>query len=172
MLDIYKLPRRIFFDTNVIQDILQYRIFEEELVNFKRKFPKHDKRKQADVNALRFIFLANIRGSFQFIISERVVEELSNSQRLELIQWGFEFLDYSSNFYDFEDKGIRHRFGLALLKEKDRMLLIDAINMRCHVFLTMDYKTLWKHSRSITKIKILTPSEFWEILEPYFPLFY
>lgn len=172
MLDMGRLPRRIFFDTNVVGDILKYRVFEEELVNLKRKFQKHHSRKQEDINALRFVFLANTRGSFQFIISKKVVAELSKSQRLDLVRWGFEFLDYSNNFYDFENKGIRLRFGLALLKDKDRMLVIDAINMKCDVFLTMDYKTIWKHRKKITKIKILRPVEFWSILKPYFALFY
>jgi len=172
MLDINKLPRRIFFDTNVIQEILKYRIFEEELVSFKRRLNGNHSKKEEDINALRFIFLANIRGSFQFIISWRVVEELSQSQRYDLINWGFEFLDYSNNFYEYEDKGIRYMFGLSLLKEKDRKLVVDAINMKCDVFLTMDYKTIWKHRKKIAKIKILRPIELWDIFRPYFALFY
>ncbi|MHA1321743.1 MAG: hypothetical protein ACTSRL_03015 [Candidatus Helarchaeota archaeon] len=167
-----ELPARIFFDTNVIQSILEYNIFDEECIRFQRKLGGAHQKKEEDINALRYIYLCNLRGAFQFIISYKVVEELSKSSRYSLIRWGFEFLDYSNGFYEFEDKGIKLRYGLALINEKDRKLLIDAINMNCDSFLTIDYKTVWRHKKKVKKIRILRPTEFWEMLRPYSSLFY
>jgi len=164
MIEDNELPTRIFFDTNVIQNILEYDLFNEELEDVRLQTVK-DPRKREDIIALRSIYIANRGGNLAFIISGRVFQELSASQRSDLSNWGFEFLDYSNYFFEYEDKGIRERFGLALLKPKDRILLIDAINMNCNVFLTMDYRTIWKHKKNIKKIAILRPIELWQLLE-------
>jgi len=165
------LPQRTFFDTNIIQNILDYNLFNEETINENVILSPNQSRKQDDLNALKLIYLSNIRGNFQFIISNRIVNELIDSKKAKLINWGFEFLDYSSSFFKINGIG-KLQPNLMFLKTKDRYLILDALNMGCEVFLTMDYKTLWNKRNKIGSIKVMRPLELCTQLKPYISLFY
>ena len=52
--------------------------------------------------------------------------------------------------------------------ETDRVLVVDALEFGCNVFLTMDYKTIWKHREAVRRlgIHVMRPVEF--LQEPVF----
>lgn len=113
-----------------------------------------------------------MRSSFQFIISTRIVNELIDSKKAELINWGIEFFDYSNKFSKFSERECKLQPNLTYLTKKDRYLMIDAWNMGCDVFLTMDYRMIWNKKNYIKFIKVMRPIELLTEIKPYFPLFY
>jgi predicted nucleic acid-binding protein len=56
----------------------------------------------------------------------------------------------------------------------DRLLLIQYKMGNCDALLTMDQNTIWRHREWLFDegIKVLIPSEFWELLKPYAALWY
>lgn len=52
--------------------------------------------------------------------------------------------------------------------ETDRVLVVDALEFGCNVFLTMDYKTIWTHREMVRRlgIHVMRPVEF--LREPVF----
>ena len=56
----------------------------------------------------------------------------------------------------------------VLPDETDRVLIVDALEFGCNVFLTMDYKTIWAHREVVRRlgIYVMRPVEF--LQEPVF----
>ena len=50
----------------------------------------------------------------------------------------------------------------VLPDETDRVLVVDALELGCNVFLTMDYRTIWKHREAVRRlgINVMRPVEF------------
>jgi hypothetical protein len=65
----------------------------------------------------------------------------------------------------------RHSFGY--LSAKDGRLLQDALNLECDAFLTMDRKLTRNaaHLEPAVGIKVLRPSGYWALLEPWAALY-
>jgi len=60
-----------------------------------------------------------------------------------------------------------------LLGKIDRLLIGECKRAKCQAFITMDYKTIVKFRSSIVRedhVGVLTPSEWWGILKPWFTL--
>ena len=51
----------------------------------------------------------------------------------------------------------------------DRILLCDALVYRCELFCTRGWSTILKHRSDLTglPIQIVTPSEWWSLIQPY-----
>ena len=57
----------------------------------------------------------------------------------------------------------------ALPQERDRRLFIDALELGCDIFLTMDYRTIWRRRGKVKEfgIKIMRPVELFEYVRPW-----
>jgi len=191
------LPGRLLLDTctlNMIQDEGAY-VFEGEIPEgiTELEIPQ-------DLKALRYIFQVNERASFQFLVSSLTFAELTNAkdiiQNQRRIQWALDVLD--TWLIVLEETGdrvaeggtVRHRFKLTEQLQElenrlmsipdfrrdplDRLLLIQYKMGNCDAFLTIDRNTIWRHRDWLLNegIRILSPSEFWELLKPYAALWY
>lgn len=185
-------PGRILLDTciiNILQDEGGF-IWENEL-------PDGVDAEDVDeeLEALQSIFQINERASFQFAVSPLSVAEVANEQefhrRARRVQWVLDVIDpWIIAVEDTGDRAraggtVRHRFKLtdelqaleaALMQMPDfrrdpfdRLLMIQYKMANCDAFLTTDKDTIWKHRRELRDldIRVMTPSEFWEMLKPW-----
>jgi len=191
------LPGRLLLDTctlNIIQDEGAY-IFEGEIPEGMSEMEIPE-----DLKALRYIFEINERASFQFVVSPLTFAELANAKDIiwnrRRIQWALDVLDVwlivLEETCDRLTKGgkVRHRFKLTKELQElesrlmsipdfrrdplDRLLLIQYKMGDCDALLTTDQNTIWRHRERLVDegFKILTPSEFWGLLEPYAALWH
>jgi len=61
-----------------------------------------------------------------------------------------------------------------MISRKHRILLQDALDLGCDAFMTMK-KRLPKNAEfieRITKLHVMQPSEYWELLQPWARLYY
>jgi hypothetical protein len=187
-----ELPGRLLLDTcilNLLQDedeylwegILPENILEEAL--------------DPDLRALRNIFIVNERASFQLVISPLTIAEVANVQdfgaRERKVRWVLDVLDTwlitVDDLMDREGQGgtVRTRFkltpNLQLLESQlmtikdfqrdpfDRLLLLQYQMANCDAFLTVDINTIWKHRKELGNlgIRVIKPSEFWDLIQPW-----
>jgi hypothetical protein len=189
------LPDRIFLDTNVLQNMLNYGgyIFVEP--EYAEQFPIADKKYSdwlfKNIDSLRKIFKVNDYANFQYVISKNSMDEVFDkkdkfgNQDKHFINWAYDVLDHTIaciEAYDsceyFSGKGneiltkIKDK-NFGNYSEKDRKLLYDAVFFECDTFLTMD-TNLWRnsdHVRKVFDLRLLQPYEFWDLLEPLLKYF-
>jgi len=137
----------------------------------------------------------NERAAFQFKTSPLTLAEVANQQRLEAIgpsvRWVLDVLDHwlitldESGDRVADGGAVSHRFKLTpefqdlearlmqipdLRRDPlDRLLLIESRMAHCDAFLTTDRRTIWKHRDRLAceGIRVLTPTEFFNLLRPF-----
>jgi hypothetical protein len=191
------IPGRLLIDTcilNLLQDEGEY-IFEGVVPD---DYVGDDI--PLDWSALRSIFKVNERASFQFLVSPITFAELANEKDMLMSQrrllWVLDILDVWLVMLEetgdriSEGGTVRHRFKLPPELQElerrllamsdfrrdplDRLLLIQYKMGNCDAFLTLDCNTIWRHREwlSAQGIRVLRPSEFWDILKPWAALWY
>ena len=191
---LHKFPRLIFLDTNIVQnlhsfgDFIYDRRFSPEVESkLKGKGPWF----ADDIRALADFMALGIRAGWPVALSSRTLQELNatpqRNKHYALTTLGKELATYfASNLdhRDIEEEGsayseISHftfiqRCRLSdLLKvmpqEEDRQLVIDAIEYGCDIFLTMDYKTIWRHRDEIKRLslRVMRPTELLAHVQPW-----
>jgi len=170
------LPYRIFLDSNILQNLQKY----GEYIWENGEIPKMNKEAN-NIEALRKIFSITFRASFEFALSKNSIKEVSKKRDTSYLQWAFDVLEHWTSCIDsyenseaFSGEGKRYLKKLnqnqfEYLSENDKALLLDAIILECHAFLTMD-KKLWKNKIHLERelgIKVLQPYEYWGMLKPF-----
>lgn len=184
------LPGRLLLDTcvlNLLQDEGGY-IFEGELPD-----DANEDQLSREVRALRLIFQVNQRAAFQFVVSPLTVGELAAvprfAEREARVRWALDILDtWQIAVWEAEDNSVRQRRSLPpeLLQVEqhlmeipdlrrnpyDRLLLLETLLANCDAFLTTDERTILRHQSKLLDlgIRVMRPSEFWRLLEPWAPL--
>ena len=189
-----KLPKLIFFDTNIVQNLHSF----GEFVYDNYLEPKISSRIVArgpqfteDVYALADFIALGQRLGWPIAVSPMTLRELEAtpqaSKSAELFSWGWEWFEYFTSNFDssLEDRRALYYNELShftflqrsrlseLLKfvpqEADRQLIIDAIEYKCDVFLTMDYKTIWCHRDKIRRfgLQVMRPVELLDHINPW-----
>lgn len=188
------LPRLIFFDTNVVQNLWSFGefIYDNYLApEAAAKLQTLGQRTTEDVEALVVLMQLGRRGGWPIAISQRTLDELDRipdpDKHHHVIAWGWEIADYfeenlrSGKGDDSSEKHTHWRHAAELYEskgleflphEKDRLLLLDAIALGCDVFLTMDYHSIWKFRTQIAELGILVtrPTELLRYIEPWVDL--
>lgn len=137
-----------------------------------------------DIHALRDLAMLAQRSGWPLAVSSTSAVELgavqNQDKRNDLLSWWGELEDYFWENYEgslSDESGsayseITHFTHLqrhwlyeylhTLPDSNDRLLIVDALELGCNVFLTMDYKTIWAHRDAIRRIGIhvMRPSEF------------
>ncbi len=184
---------RLFFDTNIVCNIRWLAsgpTFEDGFYDYKsRKFVEIDHELRADCVALRWLLDKDDEFALQFVTSRRVLQEISNTQNFEKRKQLQElysslerhFLIHQIDYIDESElplSGAANEGSYAQLLEKgyldflpqksDRLLIIDSLRMRCHVFLTTDRKTIWNHRVELRRVgmNVQRPSEYVSNLLP------
>lgn len=184
------LPGRLLVDTcvlNLIQDEGAY-IWNGEIT---RSLEQKDV--ASELRALRLIFQINERAMFQFVVSPLTIGELAAikdfNERESRIRWALDVLDtWQITIWETKDNTVRQRRSLTPefveLEKKlckipdlnrspyDRLLLLETRMANCDAFLTTDYKTILRHKKQLHKlgIRVLLPSEFLVLLQPFIGL--
>lgn len=174
--DFKYLPRRIFLDSNVLQNLQVYGEFVFDNVEVSK-----DDKNAENIAALRNIFFVNQRAIFEFALSNNSIKEVLKKNDKSYLQWAFDVLDHwnccineyeNAEAFSGNGKGLLQKLNekqFGYLSKKDKRLLFDSIILECDAFLTMDLK-LWKNKKHMEHklgIKILQPFEHWNLLKPF-----
>jgi hypothetical protein len=182
------LPRLIFLDTNIVQHLQTFGEFiYDHFLSSENEDKLHclGKRVVEDVEALASFINLGKRNGWPIAVSKRTLHELAATpepnKRYYLSQWGRELSDYFIGLFnngivtdeDFKSPSGRRKANLEnelhfLPHSSDRILIIDAIELGCDFFLTMDYKSLWRFRGRITPLglRVLRPVEMMKYIEP------
>jgi hypothetical protein len=181
--ELVKLPLKVLLDTTVIQNILTFGeyIFENWLSpELEAKLHALPETLQMDIHALRNIIEPRTRTPVIPIISDLSLHELSLTGDPEkcarLLQWGFDLLEYSDRMRESNRSSLTSEQTVLsdfLPGRIDRLLIGECKWIGCQALITMDYRSILKFRRELLqndRVTVLSPSEWWKLLEPWFPL--
>jgi len=177
------IPGRAFLDTSTLNFILDNGEYIFDAVTPPVSLSG---RLLQDIDALYNIFLAVERASFQLAISPFTYKEIIGTQdvtqRYYLQKWFTDVWHYwlaiLEEANDLPSTVEAENTRIEMLSSgildvlpdiEDKILICDAIVYRCDCFCTRDWRTILKHRDhlKVLPIKILTPTEWWELIEPY-----
>lgn len=173
------LPRRLYLDTSTLQTIHDFgaSIFDGE--PFETVGRASRVQGLGDhVNCLRMILEVNKRAQFEFVVSDANMKEVAARLEGRFLQWAIDVRTTWNAQSEGEAFGpsaellSEPRFGM--ISRKDRVLLQEAIDLRCDAFLTMERKlaTAAEFVRREAAISILRPADFWDQLRPWAALYW
>jgi hypothetical protein len=172
------LPRRIFLDSCTAQTLRNYGGY----INEGEPIPESDRIHRvtdgiANIEALREIFLINERALFEWIVSAGSMQEARQKRDPGHMQWLCDIAGHSEICLEnegptAESEVLAARFDepkFGYLSEKDKLLLRQAINLRCEAFLTVERRLPCNaaHIERELGILVLTPVTHWKMLRPW-----
>ena len=188
-----ELPKLVFLDTNVVQNLHSFGefIYEDVLDPMTdSSISAHGPRFRDDIFALADFMSLGRHCGWPIAVSPGTIGELGAIQRPDkrhkLTNWANGLLQYFSQFSELSvadgdscDSGLERftagqRCWLSELleflpQESDRQLVIDALERGCDVFLTMDYKTIWRYRDDLNRfgLQVMRPVELLEHIKPW-----
>jgi hypothetical protein len=179
------VPQRLFLDSSTLQTLHAFGgvIFEgEDPPPGSRADDIPDFRK--DLRALELIFAVNERAMFDLVVSRRSLEEAAAKGDARYSRWAFDVYDhwltrldeYSGRAFSGPSTAGRKMLEdatLGYLSQSDRALLADALDCECDGFLTMERRLAMNaaHMHAATGLRILRPSQHWDLLRPWAALY-
>ena len=188
------LPKLIFLDTNIVQNLHSFGEFIFDRVStpdLEKKLSTLGPRVTADIYALADFMALGVRAGWPLAVSPGTQREFRAIQdpnkRDALTAWEQRLADYFAENFD-QSQGetggssyseMTHFTSLQrscmadLLKafpdKQDQQLFIDAVERGCDVFLTMDYKTIWQHRDKVKQfgLHVMRPVELLEYVRPW-----
>ena len=188
------LPKLIFLDTNIVQNLHSFGEFIFDRVStpdLEKKLSTLGPRITADIYALADFMALGVRAGWPLAVSPGTQREFRAIQdpnkRDALTAWEQRLADYFAGNFDQSQGEIEgssssemthftsiQRSRMAdLLKafpdKQDQQLFIDAVERGCDVFLTMDYKTIWQHRDKVKQFRlhVMRPVELLEYVRPW-----
>jgi hypothetical protein len=172
------LPRRIFLDSCTAQMLRDYGgyIYEGEPIPESDRI-HHVTDGLANVETLREIFLISERALFEWIVSAGSLQEAHQKGDPRHMQWLWDIADHSEICLEgdgptAESEALASRLDelkFGYLSQKDKLLLRQAIVLRCEAFLTVE-RRLPRNAAHIERelgIRVLTPVTHWNLLRPW-----
>ena len=179
------LPKLIFLDTNIVQNLHSFGEFIFDRVStadLEKKLSTLGPRITADIYALADFMALGVRAGWPLAVSPGTQREFraieDPNKRDALTAWEQRLADYFAGNFD-QSQGEIEGFKLQrsrmadLLKafpdKQDQQLFIDAVERGCDVFLTMDYKTIWQHRDKVKQFRlhVMRPVELLEYVSPW-----
>ncbi len=170
---------RVFLDTNIVCNlrwILSDATFEDGFYDhYNQKFITTDRKLKCDCMALRYLIERDDQFAVQFVLSNTVVAELEKTQptskKDELLSiandLAIHFEDNQKEYLSESDlptlSPIEKMSWVNLYKrgelnflpnEADRRLILDSVLQRCHLFLTVDRKTIWNFRSPLMELGV------------------
>lgn len=181
-----ELPQRIYLDTNVIGALWDHgaAVFDGELF----ELVGSSGARQADVEALRLIFLINERALFEWVVSPANLDEVAAARDGRFLRWALDILDHWEACLDgyLDGPAFTGRGGDRLtrldrcgyLSRKDRLIVGDAVRLECDALLTLERAKGClgaprnrEHMKRVLGLTVLGPQELWQQLRPWAGLF-
>lgn len=107
------LPYRIFLDSNILQNLQKYGEYIWDNVDILDNI-----KEIRNITALHDIFSLNFGSSFEFVLSENSIKEVSNKNDKSYLQRAFDVLDHwMSCIYEYENKEAFSGEGKKLLEK-------------------------------------------------------
>jgi hypothetical protein len=176
------IPRRIFLDSSTLQTLQDYGgfLYENEPLAVTNSIYR-DPKGIAKLAALRPIMQIAERAPFEFALSHNSFAEVHAKGDSRYLQWAYDVLGHWLACLEESGEPRANPALLAAIKsssynylsEGDRALLRDAISLECDAFLTMENK-LPKNAAHIKRtlgLRVLSPIELWECLQPWAAMF-
>jgi hypothetical protein len=176
------IPRRIFLDSSALQVLQSYGgfLYENEALDAADRIHR-DPAGVDKLMALRCIMKVAERAPFQFALSHNSFLEVTRRADARYVQWAHDVLDHwlacleeaPSPAVDLKIAAMTDTSSYNYLGTGDRALIKDALLLGCDSFLTMENKLPKNadHIRSTLRIRILSPLDTWELLQPWAALF-
>jgi hypothetical protein len=178
------LPRRLFLDSCTVQTIWQY----GEFIWDGGDLPRRARIRQvpngvANLLALRAICMVHRRSGFEWIVSDASIGEVLAQPDTAYVSYMLEVFTHADACLaeSGDSYFVRSRCAQCIdspmfgyLSEPDRNLLRDALRSGCTGFLTMEAR-LPRNADHIARtlgIRVLQPTAYWDLLQPYSALFY
>lgn len=177
------MPRRVFLDSCTAQTLGDYGYY----INDGEPISETDTINAvpdglANIEALRAIFAVNERAMFEWIISDGSLAEAYARRDARHMQWIWDIAHHSqacllNDGPTPESQKLATRLDepkFGYLSRKDRLLLKEAVLLRCQAFLTME-RRLPRNARHVEQeigIRILTPITHWKLLLPWAALWH
>lgn len=174
------LPQLTLLDTNIVQNLQTFGefIYDYSLSDdAEARLLKFSRRTREDLLALQ-IFMGTVqRSGWPLMVSDYSMQELAAtrdaSRRLQLQLWAGELAAYSvESGWDGEIGYDENRAAVArtllrtgefnfLPDRGDRLLVLSALTFGCDIFLTMDYRTIWRFRDRLTNfgLSVMRPVE-------------
>lgn len=172
------LPRRLYFDTSTLQTIYEFGGVLADGEDFEPDVRQRGVRGLAEeIEALRVILAVNSRAQFEIVVTEAALREVSERSHARYAAWVTDVMDTwlarsACQAPAQPEDALRHRrFGM--ISAKDRLLLQDALDLRCDAFITMERRlpATAAFVRSQTGLQVLRPTAYWELLRPWAALY-
>ncbi len=189
-----EFPRLIFLDTNIVQNLHTY----GEFINDNSLEPAMATKLSAvgpriaeDIHALSDFISLGQRAGWPIAVSSRTLGELGATtrptKRVALVGWGSELAHFFTSYTE-ETKDqtaefsyselthftyIQRQYLSDVLKklpdESDRQPIVDALEYGCDLFLTMDYRTVWRYREEVAQlgVQVMRPIEFMDYISPW-----
>jgi hypothetical protein len=176
------MPQRVFLDSSTLQTLRDYGafIYENELVAPRDRI-RRNPRGLAHLEALRQIMRIAERAPFEFALSENSLQEVYASNDPGYIRWAYDVLDHWQAYLEESDCRLGDPTQAALLESTsygylgtgDRRLLHDALVLGCDSFMTMESRLPKnpRHLQATLGIRVLSPSDAWDLICPWAALF-
>jgi hypothetical protein len=178
------IPRRTFLDSSALQALQSYGgfLYENEALDDADRIHR-DPKGVDKLMALRCIMKVAERAPFQFALSHNSFLEVTRRADARYLQWAYDVLDHwlacleetptPSPAVDLKIAAMTDTSSYNYLGTGDRALIKDALLLGCDSFLTMENKLPKNadHIRSTLRIRILSPLDMWELLQPWAALF-
>ncbi|MBN1360099.1 MAG: hypothetical protein JW993_05885 [Sedimentisphaerales bacterium] len=183
-----ELPRRLFLDSSRLQRLESYGefIYDGGSIDEKDRLWSVPGGIE-DIEALRCIMFVGQRACFELVVSDNSFREVEDSGQASYLMWAYEILGYWQDLLrNYVDHGVAPFSGrgeelarelasskFGYLSDKDRLLIRDAVMLECHAFLTMDNKLARNavHIEKELRLKVLSPSGYWKLLQPWAALY-
>jgi hypothetical protein len=188
------LPKLIFLDTNIVQNLHSFGEFIFDRVStpeVERKLSTLGPRVTADIYALADFMALGVRAGWPLAVSPGTQREFRAIQdpkkRDALTAWEQRLADYFAENFDqsqgeTEGSSYSEMTHFTFLQRKrmadflqaypdkgDQQLFIDAVELGCDIFLTMDYKTIWQHRDKVRQfgLQAMRPVELLDYVRPW-----
>lgn len=171
------LPIRVLLDTNVIQVLSSFGeyVYEHsmgpELESIYSRLPEEIR---SDIESLRCILTPVTRSPVEPVVSNLSLAELDRIgdpvKRSRLLRWGFELYEYAERMENvlelWDPELVEVRKSLQGL---DAPLVTEVVRLRCDAMITMDYRTILRRrvGDRVGPVRVLSPTEYWEMLRPW-----
>lgn len=169
----------MFLDSCTVQTIGGYGAFlfdNVELPHHVRMWSVSDGYR--NLLALRAFLLVNQRANFELMVGESSWREAMERRNPRHTQWFFEIFSHSAAFAQLSGGFTRRSYQTSLrleeprfgyLSKKDREILKDALGLQCQAVLTMERRLPGNspHMERELGLRVLTPTSYWDLLEPW-----